>query len=180
MPRKQLQMRRHHLEDLPEIEIPQGYEMRTYRKGDEADWARITNASLGGNRSAEDAREGLTSKPEFMPDGLFFITHNGELVGTCCAYRLSAEETAEGYLHMLGVLPEHQGKRLGKALVAAVLHYFRDHGFRRAILHTDDFRIPAIRSYLRAGFQPDLRPEDETQPARWEVVMNRIRRLKEE
>jgi hypothetical protein len=37
-----------------------------------------------------------------------------------------------------------------------------------AFLTTDDWRIPAIKSYIRAGFIPDLSTEDFK--ARWEKI----------
>jgi hypothetical protein len=42
-------------------------------------------------------------------------------------------------------------------------------GCHGAYLTTDDFRVPAIRSYLRAGFLPVLYQEDMAQ--RWAAVL---------
>ena len=45
MPR-QLRMVRPNLENLPALALPVGYDMRTYRKGDEVHWARIISDSF--------------------------------------------------------------------------------------------------------------------------------------
>jgi ribosomal protein S18 acetylase RimI-like enzyme len=59
-----------------------------------------------------------------------------------------------GSLHMVCALSEHRGQGLGRLVSLAALHYLRDHGFPCAILHTDDWRLAAIRSYLGLGFVP--------------------------
>ena len=68
-------------------------------------------------------------------------------------------------VHMVCVLPEHRGRGIGRALVLASLHYFRDHGYRRAVLTTDDHRLAALRTYLALGFVPVLVAEDHRE--RW-------------
>ena len=169
---KQLRMVRHNLDDLPELEIPSGYELRTYRPGDEAAWAEIMNTGIG-EWTAEKCRECLTSQPQFLPDGLFFITFEGKLVGSACAWRKSPDEWTSGYLHMVCVVPEHRGKQLGYLLTLAVLRFFRDHGFCEVRLDTDDRRIPAIKAYLRLGFEPHYL--DDSHRNRWRVVLGSLR-----
>ena len=169
----QLRMLRPDLEELPEIQIPEGYGVRTYRPGDEANWARIIDASFGGRRSAEDARKEIINKPQFAPEGLFFATHQGKPVGTACAWRGTPEETEVGYLHMVGVVPEHQGHRLGKLVSLCVLHFFKEHHFSRALLDTDDGRLPALKTYLNLGFKPVYR--DDSHEERWKAVSGNLR-----
>ena len=50
-----------------------------------------------------------------------------------------------------------------------------ERGYPAAVLETDDFRIPAIRSYMKLGFVPvyDVRGEDHR--ARWSKVTARRR-----
>ncbi|MEW6355271.1 MAG: GNAT family N-acetyltransferase [Planctomycetota bacterium] len=171
--RPQLLMRRATLNDLPPIQVPAGYEVRTYLPGDEAAWADVVNRSFGGKeRTAETAREAITGQPLFEPDRLFFVTQDGRAVGTACAWEREGFPQGTGYLHMVAVAPEHQGHGLGRLLVNLVLHCFREKGYREVMLHTDDFRIPAIKSYLRAGFDPVIRDEDDRQ--RWNVIREKI------
>jgi mycothiol synthase len=167
----QLRMRRPNLEDLPPVVMPAGYRLRSYQPGDEAAWARIMNTGIGQDHTAERCRANLVARPQFRPDGLFFaVTEAGEAAGSACAWRQSAEEERTGYVHMVCVLPEHRGHRLGYWLSLAVLHRFRDWGMQEAILDTDDFRVPALRIYCDLGFRPLLREEDPTQPDRWRRI----------
>ena len=60
---RQLRMVRPNLEALPALELPAGYGMRTYRKGDEAHWARIISDSFGGReRTAQDTKTRLRAE----------------------------------------------------------------------------------------------------------------------
>ncbi len=173
MPR-QLRMVRPNLKDLPELQLPVGYDIRTYRKGDEAHWARIISDSFGGReRTAQDTRNEITGRDVFVPDGLYFTTHRGTPVGTACAWRQSIDEKEVGYVHMVGVVAEHTGHKLGKWVSLAVLHYFRKNGFRCSMLDTDDFRTPAIKTYLNLGFMPVY--VEEGQAARWRDIFENLK-----
>lgn len=167
----QLKMILHGFENLPEIELPEGYGLRTYMPGDEAAWAEIMNTGIG-KWDAREVRKELTDKEQFLPERLFFITHDGKPVASACAWVLQPGESEHGYLHMVCVLPEERGKQLGYLVTLAVLHYFRDHGFKDVILNTDDTRIPALKSYLRLGFEPVY--EDDVHRARWQNVYDII------
>ena len=167
----QLKMVHRRLDALPEMQVPEGCELRTYMPGDEAPWAEIMNTGIG-EWTPEKCREQLISKPQFLPDGLFFVTFQDKPVGSACAWRSSPEEWEKGYLHMVCVLPEHRGKQVGHLVTLAALHYFRDHGFKEVWLSTDDDRIPAIKSYLRLGFEPHY--EDESHRERWKAVLDKI------
>ncbi len=172
MPR-QLRMVRPNLENLPKLELPSDYGIRPYRKGDEVHWARIISDSFGGReRTAQDTRNEITSRDVFVPDGLYFATHCGTPVGTACAWRQSIDETDVGYVHMVGVVAEHTGHKLGKWVSLAVLSYFRDNGFISAMLDTDDFRMPAIKTYLNLGFVPVY--VEEGQPERWSDIFEKL------
>ena len=173
MPR-QLRMVRPNLNNLPELELPTGYGMRTYLEGDEVHWARIISDSFGGReRTAQDTEEQITGRDVFLPDGLYFATHRGIPVGTACAWRESVDEKEVGYVHMVGVVAEHTGYKLGKWVSLAVLHYFREHGFISAMLDTDDFRIPAVKTYLNLGFIPVY--VEDGQPERWQALFEKLK-----
>lgn len=165
----QLRMVRGNLARLPRPKVAGGYRLRTYRPGDEADWARLIRTYIGGQWDAESTRADLTGQERFFPDGLFFVeSTRGEVVGTACAWRPSAEEWEEGELHMVAVDEKHRGHGLGRSVCLAVLRYFREKGFTRVRLSTDDFRLPAIKIYLDLGFAPVI--VDELHRQRWQDV----------
>ncbi len=170
---RQLRMVRPNLDNLPKLELPNGYSLRSYQEGDGIHWANIISDSFGGReRTAEDTHNEITGRDVFVPDGLYFVTHQDIPVGTACAWRQSVDETEVGYVHMVGVLGEHTGHKLGKWVSLAVLYYFRDNGFSCSMLDTDDFRIPAIKTYLNLGFVPVY--VDDTQPDRWKEILKKL------
>jgi mycothiol synthase len=165
-------MRRPHLENLPEVMMPDGYALRTYLPGDEAAWGRIMDTGIGKDWTVEKVRQELTGKPQFESDGLFFATYQGEPVGSACAWRATMEETHVGIVHMVCVLPEHRGHRLGYLLTLRVLHWFRERGFAEAVLSTDDWRLSAVKAYLDLDFEPIY--VDEEHYPRWQAVGEKL------
>ncbi len=171
---RQLRMVRPDLNDLPKLELPSGYHLRTYREGDEIHWANIISDSFGGRpRTAQDTQNEITNRDVFAPDGLYFITHQDIPIATACAWRQSVDETDVGYVHMVGVVGAHTRIKLGKWASLAVLFYFKENGFTCSMLDTDDFRLPAIKTYLNLGFIPVY--VDETQTQRWQGIFKTLK-----
>ena len=79
-----------------------------------------------------------------------------------------------GYLHYVGVLSTHRGHRLANVLSLRCLMHFAECGLDRAVLHTDDFRIPAVKIYLRLGFEPVI--VDDLHEERWRKILAAIGR----
>jgi len=173
MPNMQLLMRCDLNGDLPLIVTPEGYTLRTYEGvADDEAWVRIMNNSLGSKHSLESFRNGILKCPQFNPEILYFVTFEGLAVGSACAWRRAATERRVGYVHMVGVVPEHRGKGLGRLVTLRTLHYFKEHGFETAVLNTDDFRVAAIKSYLGLGFRPVVADSDH--PDRWVAIFKKI------
>ena len=66
-----------------------------------------------------------------------------------------------GYVHYVGVLGRARGRRVGAALTARCVQGFAERGLTTAVLETDDFRTPAVITYLRLGFVPTYRSDAE-------------------
>jgi mycothiol synthase len=177
--RRQLRMWRPHLEDLPELVVPAGYHLRTFRPGDERAWGEImaTEGGIGREWTVEKVREQIIERPQFEATGLFFATcdaQGGRPVASACAWRREEpDERAVGTVHMVCALPSHRGRGLGRLVTLAVLHNLRARRFRSADLSTDDFRLAAIKTYLGLGFVPVYLTDAERlddHEARWSAV----------
>ena len=77
-----------------------------------------------------------------------------------------------GELGYLAGDPEHSGRGLGYAVCCAVLQRYRDAGYRRVYLRTDDFRLAAIKIYLKLGFVPFLFADGMAE--RWKTVCEEL------
>jgi mycothiol synthase len=159
----QLVMRRVHLSGLPTIELPPGYSIRSFREGDEAAWERIIQVTF--ENPQYEFNTVMKSDPAYRAERVLFVAYGDEPVATASAWQVERFGPAIGYLHMVGVSPEHQGKHLGYWVSMAVLHQFVEVGRMEAVLQTDDFRLPAIKTYLRMGFEPLLIHENQRE--RW-------------
>lgn len=165
-------MRRPHLSGLTPVVIPDGYLLRPYQPGDEAHWCAIMEGNIGSGWSVDRCRSSLLDDDRFSPHNLVFIvTDQGLPVATACAWCRQGD-SSEGQLHMVAAVASHRGKGLGGVINTAVLHRLAELGFRSAHLLTDDFRIPAIRSYLTSGFRPHY--THASHGPRWESVLQSI------
>ena len=57
-------------------------------------------------------------------------------------------------MHFVEVKGSCRGKRLGYVETEQVLNYVEKHNIPELYLTTDEFRIPAIKTYLKLGFIP--------------------------
>lgn len=149
-------MIRPNLENLEPVELPAGYAIRHFQDGDEPAWEKIIAESFGRKDNYDKFDERMRKDPAFRPERVLFITYNDEPVATASAWSVKKFSTDVGHIHMVGVLPSHQGKRLGYWISMAVLHRLLVEHRKSVILDTDDYRLAAIKTYLRLGFEPHL------------------------
>ncbi len=99
-------------------------------------------------------------------EGIFFLTISDDYVATATDKR--PLEIEVGYLHMAAVAPRYRGRGLGRCISLAALLHMRERGCLKAVLDTDDFRLPAIATYLGLGFVPDMLEADHAE--RWRAI----------
>ncbi len=73
---------------------------------------------------------------------------------------------------MVGVLPAFQGKGLGYQISLAVLYQLVAGHLKDAVVLTYDFRLTAIKIYLKLGFEPFLIHEN--QRDRWRNILHAL------
>ncbi|MFF2093856.1 GNAT family N-acetyltransferase [Paenibacillus sp. NPDC058174] len=162
-------MKKEGLSDLPGFHCPTGYRLRPFQPDDERNWEDLIRYSF--TREVKFA-EKIGDHVPFYTDRLLFICRGDQPVATAAAWERADGEDHSWYLHMVGVLPEYSGKGLGYAVSLAALHKVREAGGESVLLETDDFRLPAIRIYMKLGFQP--LHTDESHPERWERILREV------
>jgi len=157
------------LESVPTALIGKGFAIRIFRPDDETAQAAIVRAAL--NAAPEEAAfsEYPASDDAFLSGRVFLALHGDRPVGWAAALRQMVYGEGTGYVGMLAVMPAYRRRGLGTALLAACLRYFKRRGWREAVLDTDSRRLPAIRLYLRFGFEPF--PETREEFARWREIL---------
>jgi len=165
----QLFMRRKELVTLPSIEVLNGYTLRHFIPGDEVAWERIIEDSFNWKMGFEDT---IKSDKYCEEKNVLFLCHDGIPVATATAKYNPEYGDNTGYVHMVGVLSSQKRKGLGILISLAVLHLMFKDGKQDAVLQTDDFRIPAIKTYLKLGFLPEIIHENQEQ--RWDSIFEKL------
>jgi mycothiol synthase len=169
----QLVMLRPHLNDLPEVPpLPSGYLLRTYAESDMPSLIATLADSFNEYWDAARVARELTAAPDVQT--VHVVAHDDRVVGTASSRFVPARYPDAGYVHWVGVLSDHLRRGIASALLVRILHEFRERGYPKAVLETDDFRIPAIRSYLKLGFIPTYDVRDEDHRTRWSNVVTGV------
>ncbi len=167
----QLVMYRAHLDDLPPLALPEGTMLRTFLDQDIGPWERIILESF---KEKITFSESVGDDPAYRPERVFFVCDADEPVATATAWFVAKWGWRTGYLHMVGALPAVAGRGLGYQVSLAALHWLRREGRDCCILQTDDFRVPALVTYVKLGFVPYLIHEN--QRDRWLRIFDTVAR----
>lgn len=157
----------------PVPQVPSGYELRCYAEADEAAYCALMAAAGFENWNHERLEQ---VKATILPDGFFVIVHRatGKLVATAMTHHQPTSRLPyAGELGWVAGDNGHAGKGLGLAVCSAVVCRFARAGYKTVYLKSDDFRLPAIKTYLKLDFQPFLCTPDAE--ARWQRVCETLR-----
>ena len=151
---KQLEMRRVGGKKLP-FSLPDGYTFVTYSRPEE----KREYYFMHYKKYASDAETNaffdttLTNYRDCDPfRDTFFLKQGEEYVGTVTAVVHPSDNS--GYVHMVCIREDYRGKGLAAAINALAVNTLLNKKVDYILLTTDDYRIPAIKSYLKAGFLP--------------------------
>ena len=160
---------------VPPLSIEAGFSIRMFQPGDEAVWLEICkHGLLEENAGMESWDSCMLSLPTLKPerDTFFVCDKEGKAIATCTAFIL---EGNVALMHMLAAKPEARGHHLGEAMTAFSLNKLdkeMPQGERIVRLKSDDWRLPAVLAYLRAGYQPVLFDVD--MDTRWKAICEKL------
>ena len=95
-----------------------------------------------------------------------------EIAATAMALR-SETYPSGGELGWLACDPAHTGKGLGMAVSAAVTACLIEAGCRPIHLYTEDWRLPALKTYLKLGYVPFINEPQMLE--RWRAICAQLR-----
>jgi mycothiol synthase len=163
-----LQMRRDlaGVDPDPRPALPDGVTVHAFRPGrDEDAWLRVNARAFAhhpeqGSWSADDLRL-REAEPWFDPAG-FLLAWRGDpddggvLLGSHWTKVHPAGDAADepiGEVYVLGIDPDAQGLRLGRALTDLGLAYLRGRGLEQVLLYVEEDNTAAVRLYEGRGFR---------------------------
>jgi mycothiol synthase len=148
-------------EDLPvpEVSLPEGYEIRSFRAGlDEETWCKIRNAGFAKLKGSEtpiapDMVEKMVSEDSHLEGGMMILYHYDRPVGVVRGSMDEYEASPIMDIGPLAIIPEYQGKGLGRSLLRASLNFAKDKGYKRTVLCVNAENERAKALYLKEGFK---------------------------
>jgi RimJ/RimL family protein N-acetyltransferase len=132
--------------------LPESYSMRNFHDGDEDKFIKLLNNKALGNWNLEELQSILTNP--LSPNGIFFVTYGDDLVATASALDRSIGGKRFGEIGWVAADPDHKGKQLGVAVCEAAVNHLLELKYDEIYLLTDHWRYPALKTYLKLGFEP--------------------------
>lgn len=105
----------------------------------------------------------------------YFIEKDGKKIATFTVVP-NMWSTGMGYIHMVALRSEYRGLGLGSFMADFSLQKLIEMGKKRVFLLTGDARLPALRTYLNAGFLPVnyIDEEGKDMVERWQNIVNTL------
>ncbi len=160
----------HRLEAVPpRPALPAGYRLRQVRPADTEPLACLLSRAFQERWDPKRVNEVLLQNDEVL--ATWVVELSGYIVATA-SLQFMPEFPDTGWIHYVGADTDHSGKGLGYAMAWTVLDSAAKNGNRDAMLTTDDFRLAAIKTYLKLGFKPDS--WHASHQARWQAVLRQF------
>jgi mycothiol synthase len=144
-------------DDVPEPELPDGLDLRTFREGDARAVYDADNDAFADHWDFvpigfEEWQDFFVRAPDFDPTLQFLAVDGDEIAGIAlCRPELRPHI---GHVAVLGVRPPWRRCGLGRALLLHAFHEFRRRGVPRVDLGVDaESTTGAVRLYERAGMR---------------------------
>jgi len=150
--------------------IPDGFRIRPLNDGDYDGYNEMRlSVEFGAWRKDEDM---ISYEQNIaLPDGHLVLERicGGKLCASAGAEKSCMTEFPHvGNLGWVMTRPDMQGHRFGKLICTAAMRILAAHGYEYATLQTDDFRIPAVKTYLNSEWRPWI--YDDTMEPRWRAM----------
>ncbi len=156
--------------------LPKGIEIKSFHELNNAlsIWLDIIRYLSQEGKKIDDSeyyKKYMLKYPNYNDERCYILTINGAPAATITVICDYSEKS--GYIHMVACKPEFRGMGLGHLLNNIAIYTLKKEGMKTAYLTTDDWRIPAIKTYLNAGFIPDLDSEPDYKE-RWKKIFSII------
>ena len=156
------------LDAPPVVPLPAGYTLRTYQPGDEPRFYELMELAGWPGWNDDKLQPWLSI---ILPEGWFMAIYQGssQIVATAMAvHNYKKVNPFQGEVGWVAADPVHTGNGLGMVVVAAVTTRLLDARYRNIRLYTEDFRLAALKVYLKLGYIPLLYTPE--MPARWQAI----------
>jgi len=114
----QLIMRRPHLLNLPAPRVPQGYEIRHFRKGDEAGWNALMDLAFERTPGRADFTRDMAADELYRPERVRLVLDDAGAIAPLGRCRSGSRRQRAGYGSVAGRPARGPGRRAIESLLA--------------------------------------------------------------
>ena len=149
------------LQEMPQMDLPEGYRFVKYKPGDKTAWINIELSAeevLDYKHGEECWERYYGGREDELSERMIFIENSiGEKIATATAfYDIHGDRRpGEGQLHWVAVKKEEQGKGLSKPLITYTLGVMKELGYEKVKIHTQTNTWLACKVYYDLGFRPE-------------------------
>ena len=170
-------MYRPHMDNIPVFPLVEGHIFKPFAEGDAEAWVAVQNAaneSYGGVTMKTFEGDFGGQEDKLADRSWFVVSPEGKNIASITAWwRMDCDRDPQmGLIHWVAVLPECQGKGIGKSIMTQAMQRLAEE-YPDAYLSTSSARIPAIKVYLDFGFLPDMEKENAAEG--WEEVREHLK-----
>ena len=142
-----------------------------YTPGIEDQWIELLNASCEfGLWSRERLEDEILSS--LLSETTSFVKDQGRLIACSAACHIKQYEPYAVLMYPL-VLQKYRNRGIGTRLIVETVAACQRLGYPGMILNTEDLRIPAIKTYFKLGFKPDITTNPGSKE-RWRVISDSL------
>lgn len=145
--------------EVPEPNFPEDYEVRSFRLGsDEETWCEVRNASFAKLKGSETPHTPemivkMMSDVDHLEGGAMILYHKERPVGVVRGTMDDYEGSPIMAIGPLAIIPEYQGKGLGRNLLRESLRFAKEKSYKRTILCVNAENERAKALYINEGFK---------------------------
>lgn len=151
--------------------LHEDYYIRNFQETEDeiTTWIEICkNGLLAQDAGREEYTSSITNMAGLIPESDIFMVCERKTDRPVATITGFVRPYGVGDIHMVAAIPEVRGKKIGHAMLAHALEKLSLDVVEKVYLTTDEWRKPAIKTYLTAGFHPV--EYDVGMPERWAGV----------
>lgn len=145
--------------EVPGFNLPEGYEIKPFRPGkDEMAWCEVRNSAFANLQGSEtpitpERVAKMVYADDYIEGGLMMLYHNEKPIGVVKGSKDEYEGMPIMSIGPLAIIPQYQGRGLGRALLRASIKFAKDNKYDRTILCVNAENERAKTLYIQEGFK---------------------------
>ncbi len=146
------------LNDFKQAVFPEGFSLKVMREGiDEKHWCDIINicfsSQAGHTHLTPEKLRSFKTHKGYIKEGMFVLWDKNKPAGTMQLESETDDGKRTLFIEAVSVLPEYQGRGLGKSLIRSALEFAPKNRYEKAMLSVNAENENASNLYLSEGFK---------------------------